>query len=135
MADFIDITPEHLRCVPASCPSVHRSEDGSKYRITGALVDAGSVAEERGWEATVEIAAGMLEGALGTQPVTDSSGDPFADLGMNKEEVLTAMVQKRDAVIADLRQQITALLKAQAEAAEEAYQRGYDAGRKAAGEL
>lgn len=61
---FIDITPEHLKCSGGSCPSIHRSEDGSKYRVTGKMIDADSVAEERGWEATVEIDAKLLEGVF-----------------------------------------------------------------------
>ena len=73
-----------------------------------------------------------------SEQITEPGTDPFADLAMNKEEALTAMIwrsRERGAVIADLRQQITALLKAQADAVEDAYQKGYEAGRKAAGEL
>lgn len=66
MTEFKDITPEQYRCsMSMACPKVERSEDGKTYRITGNHVRNDICIIRNKCEATIEIPAEILEGALG----------------------------------------------------------------------
>lgn len=112
------------------------------HGITGITLGdeiAGKITEDQAIRLINSVLAGLRQtrSARPTfdEQVTDASSDAFADLGLNKEQALTAMVQKRDERLADARQQIAALTQALEASTEEAYRNGYEAGRKAAGEL
>ena len=56
-----DLTPAKFKCaVSASCPSVHKSDDGRTYLITGKIKGSDL-------EASIEISAELLEEAIRSQ--------------------------------------------------------------------
>jgi NAD(P)H-hydrate repair Nnr-like enzyme with NAD(P)H-hydrate dehydratase domain len=59
-----DITPAKFKCsLSMACPSVHKSDDGKTYIIVGRFVDK----DDHTGEATIEISAELLEGAIRSQ--------------------------------------------------------------------
>ena len=61
-----DLTPAKFKCsYSASCPSVHKSDDGKTYRIKGAYISLeGHVTKK---EVEIEISAELLEEAIRSQ--------------------------------------------------------------------